>query len=128
METNSARRRLVGGSPSFRPTECPAPPLLAAGSRGLWCGARRPRLLPGRAGGRTGGLRKVDIREKTVSVRDADTPFTEIRCRCDSDKEIIALILSDDFVGIEPDDPFTTWDGHEQIELAKARVEEIAAA
>lgn len=94
------------------------------------CGAERVDLAFARAIQRevTTAVGRMNIREKTVSVRDADTPFTEIRCRCDSDKEIVALILTDDFVGIESDDPFTTWDGHERIELAKARVEAIAAA
>ncbi len=70
---------------------------------------------------------RMDLRERVVGRRDADTPFTEIRARCDSDKEIVALVLSDDFLGVEECNPFTMWDGHEQIELAKARVEEIAA-
>jgi hypothetical protein len=70
---------------------------------------------------------KMALHERVIGRRDADTPFTEIRVRCDSDKEIVALLLSDDFLGIEEDDPFTMWNGHEQIELAKTRVEEIAA-
>jgi hypothetical protein len=70
---------------------------------------------------------RMGLRERVVTRRDADTPFTEIRVRCDSDKEIVALLLSDDFLGVEESNPFTMWDGHEQIDLAKARVEEIAA-
>ena len=70
---------------------------------------------------------RMDLRERVVGRRGVDTPFTEIRVRCDSDKEIVALVLSDDFRGVEENNPFTMWDGHEQIELAKTRVEEIAA-
>ena len=70
---------------------------------------------------------RMGLRERVVARRDADTPFTEIRVRCDSDKEIVALVLSDDFLGVEENNPFTMWDGHTQIELAKARIEEIAA-
>jgi hypothetical protein len=93
------------------------------------CGAEQAALAFSRSleGDVTMAFGRMNLRERVVGRRDADTPFTEIRARCDSDREIVALLLSDDFLGVEENNPFTMWDGHEQIELAKARVEEIAA-
>lgn len=93
------------------------------------CGAEQAALAFSRslAGDITMAFARMDLQERVVARRDAENPFTEIRTRCDSDKKIVALLLSDDFLGVEENNPFTTWNGHEQIELAKARVEEIAA-
>ncbi|MBK5219776.1 MAG: hypothetical protein JJE35_08320 [Thermoleophilia bacterium] len=73
-------------------------------------------------------FQRMGIERTELKSRDAEVPFTEIRCRCDSDKEIVALILSDDFAGLEEHDSYTLWEGHEAIDLARARVEAIAEA
>ncbi|HEX2095802.1 MAG TPA: hypothetical protein VHF50_00350 [Solirubrobacterales bacterium] len=73
-------------------------------------------------------LQRMSMNPDVTSSRTEGLPWTEIRARIDSDKEIIAFILSDDFIDLDPDNPYSVWAGHERIEELAHRLEAISAA
>ena len=94
------------------------------------CGPERATLAFGRAvdSDVSTAFRRMALDRVAVEGRSAEIPFTQMRYRCDSDKEIVAFVLTDDFAGLEEHDPYTPWEGHQQIELVKTRLETIADA
>jgi hypothetical protein len=71
-------------------------------------------------------LRRMTLRPRFVRRRDADTAFSEIHARCDSDKFVAALVLSDDFRGLNERSPYTSFDVRAHVDAAHAHLEALA--
>lgn len=71
-------------------------------------------------------LRRMSLTPQVVRRRDASTPFTEIHARCDTDKLVATLVLSDDFSGLAERSPYTSFDVRAQLDAAHAHLEALA--
>lgn len=75
-----------------------------------------------------GAFLRMSMNPEQIRSRTEGAPWSEIRAKCDNDKEIVAFILSDDFTNLDPDNPYSMWGGHERIEALTNRLGEISAA
>lgn len=73
-------------------------------------------------------LEHLGVSPRVQSVRTADQPWTEIHARLDEGLELSCLVVTDDFEGTDPAEPFGVWAGSDElIARAHQRLEEIAA-
>jgi hypothetical protein len=73
-------------------------------------------------------LRRMTLRPQFVHRRDASSVFTEIHARCDTDKIVAALVLSDDFSGLDQRSPYTNFDARVHLDAAQAHLEVLGYA
>ena len=71
-------------------------------------------------------LRRMSLTVEDVRPRTTDEPFTEIQARCDTDKVVVAIVLSDDFNRLDKTFPYTSWDTSPYLDSVFSRFEAIA--
>lgn len=71
-------------------------------------------------------LRHMTLSPQIVRRRDASTLFTEIQARCDVDKIVAALVISDDFSGLDEHTPYTNFGARPHLDAAHAHLEALA--
>jgi len=71
-------------------------------------------------------LRRMMLQPQFLRRRDASTSFSEIHARCDSNKIVAALVLSDDFSGLGERSPYTTFGTRPHLDAAHAHLEALA--
>jgi hypothetical protein len=93
------------------------------------CGPERLAVLFGAAVDRDvlASLRRMAMAPEAKAERDASAGFTEIEARFDEDKILHALVLTDDFEGLNPAEPYTAWDGSACVGAIGQRLGEIEA-
>jgi hypothetical protein len=69
---------------------------------------------------------QMGLRAEVISERTVDTPFTEIRARCDVDKVIVALVITDDLRGLSEDNPYSPWGSLDYLDPAHEKLEAVA--
>jgi hypothetical protein len=72
-------------------------------------------------------LQRMALRPQFVRRRDRSCLFTEIHARCDTDKIVAALVLSDDFGGLDERRPYTSFETGPHLSAAHAHLEALAA-
>lgn len=74
------------------------------------------------------GLRRMGLaRPQLAAPRGAGVPFSEIRAEADVGRRVIALVLADDFEGLDPRHPYSGWDATRHSEAIDGRITEIEA-
>jgi len=71
-------------------------------------------------------LRRMTLRPQFVRRRGASPTFSEIHARCDTDKILVALVLSDDFSGLDERSPYTNFETRAHLDAAHAHLEALA--
>lgn len=71
-------------------------------------------------------LRRMTLSPQIVQRRDASTLFTEMHARCDTDKIVAALVLSDDFRGLDERSPYTNFDTRPHLDTVHVHLEALA--
>ena len=71
-------------------------------------------------------LRHMALRPQIVRGRDTSGLFTEIQARCDTDKIVAVLVLSDDFSGLDERSPYTNFNARPHLDAAHAHLERLA--
>jgi hypothetical protein len=70
-------------------------------------------------------LHHLMLRPELTHRRDARKPFTEMRARCDTDKVVVALVVTDDFEGMREDNPHTLF-ASDRVEGLHQHLETVA--
>ena len=72
-------------------------------------------------------LRRLGLSPGKQHTRDQERAFSEISAPLDTDKQLHALVLADDFLGLDPRHPYTLWDATPPLDSLLVRLEEIGA-
>ena len=72
-------------------------------------------------------LRRMALRPEQGAEREGGGEFSEIEASFDEDKALHALVIADDFEGLDAAVPYTSWDATASAETVDRRLSEIEA-
>lgn len=70
-------------------------------------------------------LRRMGMKPERKAKRKGSGGFIEIEAAFDEEKRLHALVLADDFEGLNSAEPYTVWDGSASVEAIDRRLGEI---
>gem|GEM_PF-1628390 len=70
-------------------------------------------------------LRRMGMKPEQKAKREGSGDFSEIEAAFDEEKTLHALVLTDDFEGVNSAEPYTVWDGSASVEAIDRRLGEI---